>query len=216
MVRTQECLPLGNHSPKAPPGPAHGADQRHASAGAAAAPPACCATCLALVPGEGQQLLVGTAAGAVLRGARIGRPPPPRVYAPRELRPSLVQQALNGGEPGGGGWGGGSRVAGDAGAGGAGGAGGACGGAAACGSAVTCLDVSPFCAEAFLSGHGDGCMALHSLGWSGAARVWAAAGAGPLVSVRWAGTVARDRFEMRMLCAVELCMQYIGVVQTAV
>lgn len=177
MVRTQECLHLGNALSKAP-SPRSGPPDQQAACLArndSAWPPSAssCCTCLALVPGEGQQLLVGTAAGSVLRGARVGRPPPPREFAPRELRPAALWVAAE-------------RAAGsNAGAAAHITSGGGCGGCEALSAAVTCIDVSPFAPAAFLSGRADGSMALHLLGWSGAARVWAAAGQGPMVAVRW-------------------------------
>jgi hypothetical protein len=133
------------------------------------------ATCLALVPGEGQQLLAGTAGGVVLRGARVGAPRAPREFWPCEARPPLRQWELNGADGGGT----------------AGTAMGPCGGglgaaAGAWGAAVTCLASCPLCPEAFLTGYSDGALALHALGRGAAARVWRGIAAAPLVSVRCA------------------------------
>ncbi len=155
LVRTHVCAPLGlspfAKRPRRLPtvnGDDHAARYPAAAIGA---------TCLSLVPGDAQQLLVGCVDGTVLRGARIGEPPPPRVYTATEGRLPLAALCLN------------PTAA-------------AC---SLSGSPVTSLAVSPFSPEVFLSAHFDGSIALHALDRPAAVRVWPAAAAVPLVAVRW-------------------------------
>ncbi|GBF99078.1 hypothetical protein Rsub_11849 [Raphidocelis subcapitata] len=170
LVHTHDCPPPGAAAARPRQLAAPAAEPSRDACTAPRPGGAVCATCLALVPGEGQQLLVGTAAGTVLRGARFGAAPPPRVYTPDEPRPPLaaLAAALNGGL-------------------GSGGEGGDQLSAACSGAAVTAVAVSPFRPDCFLSARADGSLALHSLARSAAARTWrpAAGGGAPLAAVRW-------------------------------
>jgi hypothetical protein len=172
-VKTQQCLPLG--AAAAPRRPPPQPQRPAASAGAAA-----CTTCLALVPGPGQQLLVGTTTGAVLRGARAGAPPPPRVFTPQEGRLTLGQLALN---AAGCGSGVGSNIEAAP--------GGRCSGGdqavGLIGAAVLGLAACPSRPEAFLAGRADGSLSLHVLSRSAAVRVWEGAAAAPLIAVGCVG-----------------------------
>jgi hypothetical protein len=170
LVQTQECVPLGaaaapRHALRLP-GP-----QQQPQQLADPGPACCCSTCLELLPGPGQELLVGTAGGTVLRGARAGAPPPPREFRPEEGRLPLRQLPLNAG------------AAGDAGGVAAGGTACGSGGAAAIGAAVRCLAACPSRPDAFLVGCADGSLSLHVLAHAAAVRVWRGAAAAAIVGV---------------------------------
>lgn len=53
------------------------------------------AACLALIPGQGTELLVGAGQGTVLRGAWFGLPGLPRQFAAQEWRPPLAALTTN-------------------------------------------------------------------------------------------------------------------------
>jgi len=156
IIRTQDCLSLGQAALSRPLPTAAQEDVLTFDA---------CHTCLALVPGEGQQLLVGSTCGRVLRGARLGEPPPPRQYKPEVARPPLATCSVNvtmGSSSPGDSW---------------------C--QAWGGTVVTSLAVSPAHPTLFLAGHSTGSLALHLLYQSTAVRVWRLPAAERVVAVRW-------------------------------
>ncbi|GAX75539.1 hypothetical protein CEUSTIGMA_g2982.t1 [Chlamydomonas eustigma] len=67
-------------------------------------------------------------------------------------------------------------------------------------SCVTALHVSPVCPWAFLSGHDDGTVALHSLAFSTAAIVWPAVAAGGVKALRWSPARPSVFFVLDAMC----------------
>jgi hypothetical protein len=69
-------------------------------------------------------------------------------------------------------------------------------------SCVTALHVSPVCPWAFLSGHDDGTVALHSLALSTAAAVWPAVAAGGVKALRWSPARPSVFFVLDAICMI--------------
>mmetsp|Transcript_7254 Transcript_7254/g.15826 ORF Transcript_7254/g.15826 Transcript_7254/m.15826 type:complete len:708 (+) Transcript_7254:280-2403(+) len=67
---------------------------------------------------------------------------------------------------------------------------------------ITSLHVSPFCAHAFLAGHDDGTIVLHSTDAATAAAMWPSVTSGRVVSVRWSPTRPCVFFALDSLCTV--------------
>eukprot|EP00798_Chlamydomonas_sp_ICE-L_P001610 gene1610-32999_t len=61
-------------------------------------------------------------------------------------------------------------------------------------SCVTSLHISPFWPNAFLAGHDNGSIVLHSTEFSSAAVVWPSAVNGKVAAVRWSGSVHSQSF----------------------
>lgn len=69
-------------------------------------------------------------------------------------------------------------------------------------SDVTALHASPFLPGAFLSGHSNGSVALHSLGSSAAAAVWHDVSRGRILVVRWSPVRPAMFFALDSLCTL--------------
>jgi hypothetical protein len=136
----------------------------------AVAAAAAAAACLAVLPGPGQQLLVGCASGAVLRAACVGVP-----SAPSEFVPQLWQRqspaaagadcTTSGSDQ--------ARASGRRGA------------RTAKAGAVTAIAVSPACPNAFLVAHACGTLHLHSASRSHAVLAWPGFSSSGWAAVRW-------------------------------
>lgn len=128
---------------------------------------------LQVLPG-GHQFLVGADAGRVLRGSWVGVPPAPKQYLPADH--ATLSSTATHGSP--------SREKGRY------------------ASSVTALHVSPFCPQAFLSGHDTGMVTLHYLDSHEAAVVWPEAASGAVAVVRWSASRPAVFLVLDKLCTL--------------
>lgn len=127
-----------------------------------------CRGALALTGGPGLQLLVGTLCGRVLRGACLGRPPPPREYVACERGFSCGRRQLQHGLAG-------STASPPA-----------CDASACVQGCVTSLAVSSTCPDSLLLvGHDCGSVVLYSKGMSVPLCMWPRQHDAAVLCVRW-------------------------------